>query len=173
MSMAAGEYISVSSQRDAEEADLRDRGRGARRRTAQAELRELAKIYEHRGVEPGLARLVAEQLMAHDELGAHMRDELGITEVAIARPFQAACTSAVAFTVGALLPLLAVTLAPISVRIVVTAVVALVALIGLGALSAFAGGARWTRAAARVVAWSSLAMAVTWGIGRLVGANIT
>jgi VIT1/CCC1 family predicted Fe2+/Mn2+ transporter len=111
--------------------------------------------------------------MAHDELGAHMRDELGITEVAIARPFQAAATSAVAFTAGALLPFAAVTLAPISVRIAVTAVVALGALIGLGALSAVAGGARWTRAAARVVAWSSLAMAVTWGIGRLVGANIT
>ena len=107
-----------------------------------AELRELAKIYEDRGVEPGLARLVAEQLMAHDELGAHMRDELGITEVAIARPFQAAWTSAVAFTAGALLPLLAVTLAPSSARIVVTAVVALRALVGLGVLLGVAGGAR-------------------------------
>jgi len=172
MSMAAGEYISVSSQRDAEEADVRIEAE-ALAHNRQAELRELAKIYEYRGVEPGLARLVADQLMAHDELGAHMRDELGITDVAIARPFQAAGTSAVAFTVGALIPFAAVTLAPISVRIVVTAVAALAALIGLGALSAVAGGARWTRAAARVVAWSSLAMAVTWGIGRLVGANIT
>ncbi|MDQ1535487.1 MAG: vacuolar iron transporter family protein [Actinomycetota bacterium] len=172
MSMAAGEYISVSSQRDAEEADVRIESE-ALAEDRQAELRELAKIYELRGVEPGLARLVADQLMAHDELGALMRDELGITEVAIARPLQAATTSAAAFTVGAVLPFAAVTLAPVSVRIVVTALVALAALIGLGAVSAIAGGARWTRAAARVVVWSSLAMAVTWGIGRLVGANIT
>ena len=172
MSMAAGEYISVSSQRDAEEADLRIEAE-ALADDRQAELRELAKIYENRGVEPGLARLVADQLMAHDELGSHMRDELGITEVAIARPLQAAATSAVAFTAGAVLPFFAVIIAPTSVRIVVTAVVALLALIGLGALSAFAGGARWTRAALRVVVWSSLAMAVTWGVGRLVGANIT
>jgi VIT1/CCC1 family predicted Fe2+/Mn2+ transporter len=162
----------VSSQRDAEEADVRIEAE-ALADDRQAELRELAKIYELRGVEPGLARLVADQLMAHDELGAHMRDELGITEVAIARPLQAAATSAAAFTVGAILPFAAVTLAPVNVRIVVTAVVALGALIGLGAVSAIAGGARWTRAAARVVVWSSLAMAVTWGIGRLVGANIT
>ena len=138
-----------------------------------AELHELAKIYEDRGVEPGLARLVAEQLMAHDELGAHMRDELGITEIATARPFQAARTSAVAFTAGALLPLLAViaradqrphrrdrgrrarSRSSGSVR-----------------SSAFAGGARWTRAAVRVVVWSSVAMAITWGIGRLVGAQV-
>ena len=171
MSMAAGEFISVSSQRDAEEADRAIEAEAlAQDRTA--ELHELAKIYEHRGVEPGLARLVAEQLMAHDELGAHMRDELGITEVALARPFQAAGTSAIAFTAGALLPLLAVTFAPASVRVIVTAAVELVALVGLGALSAYAGGARWTRAAARVVAWSSVAMAMTWGIGRLVNARV-
>jgi vacuolar iron transporter family protein len=171
MSMAAGEYISVSSQRDTEEADVRLEAE-ALADDRQAELHELAKIYARRGVEPGLARLVADQLMAHDELGAHMRDELGITDVAIARPFQAAGTSAVAFTVGALLPFAAITLTPVSARIAVTAIVALGALIGLGALSAVAGGARWTRAAARVVAWSSLAMAVTFGLGRLVGANI-
>jgi VIT1/CCC1 family predicted Fe2+/Mn2+ transporter len=172
MSMAAGEYISVSSQRDAEEADVRIEAESLAEDRL-AELRELAKIYEYRGVEPGLARLVAEQLMAHDPLGAHMRDELGITEIALARPLQAAATSASAFTVGALLPFAAVTLAPTSVRIIVTAFTALAALIGLGALSALAGGARWTRAALRVVVWSSLAMAVTWGVGRLVGANIT
>ena len=172
MSMAAGEYISVSSQRDAEEADARIEAE-ALADDRPAELRELAKIYESRGVEPGLARLVADQLMAHDELGAHMRDELGITDVAIARPLQAASTSAAAFTVGALLPFAAVTLAPVSVRIVVTALAALVALGVLGAVSAFAGGARWTRGALRVVAWSSLAMTVTWAVGRLVGANIT
>ena len=98
--MAAGEYISVSSQRDAEEADLRIEAE-ALAENRRAELHELAKIYEDRGVEPGLARLVAEQLMAHDALGAHARDELGITEIATARPFQAARTSAAAFTVGA------------------------------------------------------------------------
>ena len=171
MSMAAGEFISVSSQRDAEEADVRIEA-VALAEDRMNELHELAKIYEHRGVEPGLARLVAEQLMAHDELGAHMRDELGITEVATARPFQAAATSATAFTLGALLPFLAVTLSPIGARIGVTAAFALVALIGLGALSAFLGGAYWGRAAIRVVAWSSVAMVVTWGIGRIVGANV-
>jgi VIT1/CCC1 family predicted Fe2+/Mn2+ transporter len=171
MSMATGEYISVSSQRDSEEADRAIEAE-AIAQDRQAELRELAKIYEHRGVEPGISRIVAEQLMAHDELGAHMRDELGITELATARPFQAAGTSAVAFTTGALLPLLAVMLAPINVRVIATAIVALLALIGLGALSAFAGGARWTRAALRIVVWSSFAMALTWGIGRLVHAHV-
>src|SRR5207253_4716781 len=103
MSMAAGEYISVSSQRDAEEADVRIEAESLAE-DRQAELHELAKIYEERGVEPGLARRVAGQLMAHDSLGAHMRDELGITEIALARPLQAAATSAAAFTVGAVLP---------------------------------------------------------------------
>jgi VIT1/CCC1 family predicted Fe2+/Mn2+ transporter len=172
MSMAAGEYISVSSQRDAEEADRAIEAEALAQDRA-AELRELAKIYEGRGVEPGIARIVADQLMAHDELGAHMRDELGITDVAVARPFQAAITSALAFTAGALLPLLAVTLAPIRVRVIVTAVVALLGLIGLGALSAYAGGARWTRAAGRIVVWSSVAMLVTWAIGHLVGTHIS
>jgi VIT1/CCC1 family predicted Fe2+/Mn2+ transporter len=171
MSMAAGEYISVSSQRDAERADLAMEA-AALRENRRAELRELAKIYESRGVEPGLARLVAEQLMAHDELGAHMRDELGITEIASARPIQAAWTSALAFTAGALFPLLAITLSPTSLRIPVCAAIAIVTLIGLGALGAYAGGAAWQRAAARVVLWSSLAMALTYGIGRLVGAQI-
>ena len=114
-----------------------------------AELRELAKIYEHRGVEPGLARLVAEQLMAHDELGAHMRDELGITEIALARArSRPPALRWSRSSSGAVLPLLAVTLAPIDFRIIVTAIVALIALVGLGALSAVAGGARWTRARA-------------------------
>jgi len=172
MSMATGEFISVSSQRDAEHADLAIEAE-ALRQNPKAELRELAKIYEGRGVEPGLARLVAEQLMAHDELGAHMRDELGITEVAMARPLQAAWTSALAFTTGAILPLLAITLTPTSARIIVCAAVALVALVGLGALGAKAGGAPWRRAALRVVVWSSLAMALTYGIGRLVGASVS
>ena len=172
MSMATGEFISVSSQRDAEHADLAIEAE-ALRQNPKAELRELAKIYEGRGVEPGLARLVAEQLMAHDELGAHMRDELGITEVAMARPLQAAWTSALAFTTGVILPLLAITLTPTSARIIVCAAVALVALVGLGALGAKAGGAPWRRAALRVVVWSSLAMALTYGIGRLVGASVS
>ncbi len=171
MSMAAGEYISVSSQRDAEQADrrieeeaLRDNPRG--------ELRELAKIYEDRGVEPGLARLVAEQLMAHDQLGAHMRDELGITDIATARPLQAAWTSLLAFASGAIFPLLAISVTPRDVRIAVCAVVALGALVALGAIGARAGGAPWRRAATRVVLWSSLAMLVTYGIGILVGAAV-
>ncbi|MDZ4826599.1 MAG: VIT1/CCC1 transporter family protein, partial [Actinomycetota bacterium] len=137
-----------------------------------AELRELARIYETRGVEPGLARLVAEQLMAHDPVGAHMRDELGITETSSARPVQAAWTSALAFTIGALLPVLAMTIAPQSVRIAVTAVTALSALVALGVTGARLGGAPWPRAVVRVVAWSSLAMALTFAVGSVVGANV-
>jgi VIT1/CCC1 family predicted Fe2+/Mn2+ transporter len=117
--------------------------------------------------------LVAGQLMAHDELGAHARDELGITEVSTARPFQAAWTSAVSFTAGAIIPVLAVWLSPVSVRIGVTAGVALIALVALGAIGARAGGAPWQRASVRVVALSSLAMALTWAIGRVVGTNIS
>ena len=111
MSMAVGEYISVSSQRDAEQADLRVEAE-AIAENRRAEMHELAKIYEERGVEPGLARLVADQLMAHDAVGAHARDELGISEVIVARPLQAALTSVAAFTLGALVPVLAITLPP-------------------------------------------------------------
>jgi VIT1/CCC1 family predicted Fe2+/Mn2+ transporter len=171
MSMAAGEYISVSSQRDAEEADRKLEAE-ALAANPRGELRELAKIYEDRGVEPGLARLVAEQLMAHDELGAHMRDELGITEIAKARPLQAAWASAAAFAAGSLFPLLAISFAPEAGRIIVCAAVSIVALIGLGALGATVGGAPWKRAATRVVLWSSLAMAITFGIGKLVGVAV-
>jgi VIT1/CCC1 family predicted Fe2+/Mn2+ transporter len=171
MSMAAGEYISVSAQRDAEQAD-RAMEAIALEENPTGELRELAKIYEERGVEPDLARLVAEQLSAHDELGAHMRDEIGITEVAIARPWQAAWTSAVSFACGAALPVVAAAIASASWRIGVIAVVALVALAGLGALSAVAGGAPWSRASLRVLSWSSLAMITTYAIGRVVGANV-
>jgi VIT1/CCC1 family predicted Fe2+/Mn2+ transporter len=171
MSMAAGEYISVSSQRDAEQADLQIEAESLRE-NPRGELRELAKIYEDRGVEPGLARLVAEQLMAHDELGSHMRDELGITEIAKARPLQAAWSSLLAFATGAIFPLLAIVLAPKSARIIVCAAVALLSLTALGVLGAYVGGAEWKRGAARVVLWSSLAMGITYGIGRLVGANI-
>ena len=171
VSMAAGEYISVSSQRDAERADeLIETVAIEANRTA--ELRELGRIYEQRGVEPGLARLVAEQLMAHDAVGAHMRDELGVTELASARPFQAAWTSAIAFTTGAILPVLAVTLAPRSVRVGVTALFALVALAILGVTGARLGGAPARRALVRVVTWSSLAMALTYVIGLVVGVTV-
>jgi VIT1/CCC1 family predicted Fe2+/Mn2+ transporter len=171
MSMAAGEYISVSSQRDAEQADIRIEEEAIETHRM-AELHELAKIYEERGVEPGLARLVAEQLMAHDAIGAHMRDELGISEIVMARPFQAAWTSALAFTAGAVLPLAAICLFPFSVRIIATVVVALIALVVLGALGAYAGGAPLKRAATRVVTWSALAMALTYVIGTVVGHNV-
>jgi len=137
-----------------------------------AELHELAKIYEERGVEPGLARLVADQLMAHDAVGAHARDELGISDVMVARPMQAALTSAASFTVAALVPVLAVTLAAKSVRIGLTAVLTIAALVGLGALGAQLGGAPRGRAAMRVVTLSVMSMILTYGIGRFVGANI-
>jgi VIT1/CCC1 family predicted Fe2+/Mn2+ transporter len=171
LSMAVGEYISVSSQRDAEQADLRVEAE-AITENPRAELRELAKIYEDRGVEPGLARLVADQLMAHDAVGAHARDELGISEVMTARPLQAALTSAAAFTVGALVPVLAIALSGKTVRIGVTAALTIAALLGLGALGAQLGGAPRGRAAIRVVALSTLSMVLTYGIGRLVGANV-
>jgi VIT1/CCC1 family predicted Fe2+/Mn2+ transporter len=171
MSMATGEYVSVSSQRDTEQADLRIEAE-ALAEHPQTELRELARIYETRGVEPGLARLVAEQLMAHDQLGAHARDELGITEISTARPLQAAWTSAAAFTGGAILPLLAIGLSPTNIRVGVTALVALIALAILGTLGARVGGAPWRPAAIRVVLWSSLAMAITWAIGRAVGSHV-
>ena len=171
MSMAVGEYISVSSQRDAEQADLKVEAE-AIAENRRAELHELAKIYEERGVEPGLARLVADQLMAHDAVGAHARDELGISDVMVARPMQAALTSAASFTVAALVPVLAVTLAAKSVRIGLTAVLTIAALVGLGALGAQLGGAPRGRAAIRVVTLSVMSMILTYGIGRFVGANI-
>lgn len=171
MSMAAGEYISVSSQRDAEQADMWIEAVALEEHRT-AEMRELARIYEQRGVEPGLARLVAEQLMAKDPLGAHMRDEIGITEIASARPFQAASASAIAFTAGAILPVLAVAIPPTSARIAVTVVVALLALGALGGAGARLGGAPWKRASARVIVWSSLAMGATYLVGLLVGAKV-
>ncbi len=171
MSMATGEYVSVSSQRDTEMADVRIE-RDALDANPMGEMRELAKIYEQRGVEPGLARLVAQQLMAHDELGAHMRDELGITDALAANPVQAAWTSALAFSTGALFPVIAVIVAPQGARIAATAATALFALLILGGLGARAGGAPWQRAAARVVLWSSAAMIVTYVVGRLVGATV-
>ncbi|HEX5613701.1 MAG TPA: VIT family protein, partial [Acidimicrobiia bacterium] len=170
-SMAAGEYISVSSQRDTEEADRRIEEEALAADPA-AELAELTEIYVGRGLSRELAAEVARELMARSPLEAHMRDELGITEVTKANPLQAAWTSALAFVMGAIAPLLAISLPPISARIPATVAVALIALIALGALGARAGGAPWKRAATRVVLWSSLAMAVTYGIGRAVGAAV-
>jgi VIT1/CCC1 family predicted Fe2+/Mn2+ transporter len=171
ISMAAGEFVSVSTQRDTEEADLRIEA-AALEAHPEAEQRELALIYERRGLTPDLASEVAHQLMAHDQLEAHARDELGITEIAQARPFQAAWTSALAFTAGAAAPLLSIALLPTPARIPATVLVALTALLLLGALGARAGGAPWRRASMRVVTWSSVAMGLTYGIGRLVGATI-
>lgn len=168
MSMAAGEYVSVSSQSDTERADL-ETERKALDEAPEAELEELAQIYEQRGVEIGLARQVAAQLMEHDDLGAHARDELGMHEAASARPVQAALTSAATFSVGAVLPLAAVALAPISQAIPVVSVASLICLGLLGALSARAGGAGIVRAVARVTLWGALAMAATAAIGTLFG----
>jgi vacuolar iron transporter family protein len=171
MSMGVGEYISVSSQRDTELADLRMEAE-ALESHPEAELRELATIYVHRGLEPELARRVAEALQAHDAVGAHARDELGITEIAQARPLQASWTSAVSFTIAAVVPLVAVGLAPRGARVAITAGVALVALAVLGVLGAKAGGAPWRRPAVRVVIGGGLAMALTAVIGHIVGGVI-
>jgi vacuolar iron transporter family protein len=169
MSMAAGEYISVSSQADTERADL-DRERHELATSPSSERAELAAIYVGRGLDPVLAGQVAEQLMAHDALGAHVRDELGISEIHAARPIQAAVTSAVTFGVGALLPLAAAALSPRAVIIPVVAVASLLLLCLLGGAAARAGGASALVGAVRVVFWSALAMALTAGAGILFGA---
>jgi vacuolar iron transporter family protein len=168
MSMAAGEYVSVHSQVDAEKADL-DRERRELETDDAGERRELMAIYIGRGLTPELARQVSDQLMAHDALGAHARDELGITERSSARPLQAAAASAASFAIGALLPLLVAALAPVSMVLVAVPAAALVFLALLGGVAARAGGARMLVAAARVTFWGALAMAVTAGIGALFG----
>ena len=171
MSMAAGEYVSVRSQADTEAADLtRERRELATDRAA--EERELASIYVQRGLEPALARQVALQLMAHDAMGAHARDELGITEAFTARPVQAALASAGSFTAGAALPLVvaAVTAAPLLIAVV--AVCSLVFLASLGALAARVGGAPVVVGAWRVTFWGALAMALTAGVGVLFGSAV-
>lgn len=168
MSMAAGEYVSVSSQADTERADLRQEERELERNRAH-EHAELAEIYVDRGLEPELAREVATQLMAHDALAAHARDEIGISEVVSAQPVQAALASAATFTVGALLPLLAVLLAPLTLVIPAVAASSLLLLAALGALAAWAGGAPLLRGVLRVTVWGGLAMAITAGVGRLFG----
>jgi len=168
MSMAAGEYVSVSSQADSEAADI-ERERRALREEPSAELRELTQIYMDRGLAPPLAREVAEQLMAKDALSAHARDELGFAEGAGANPVLAAGASAVAFGVGAALPALAAVLAPREAVVAAVSAAALVFLAALGALGAWMGGAPAIKPAVRVAFWGALAMAVTAGIGALVG----
>ncbi|MEQ1787466.1 MAG: VIT1/CCC1 transporter family protein, partial [Acidimicrobiales bacterium] len=170
MSMAAGEYVSVASQRDTEAADLRMEAQ-ALRDHPRAELAELTEIWRQRGLEPALAQEVARQLTEADALTAHARDELGLTEISTARPVQAAGTSAGAFAIGAVLPLLAYLLAP-SGRSIVTVVVALVTLAVLGAVGAHLGGARKLHATARVAVGGAAAMAVTMAIGELTGATL-
>ena len=169
MSMAAGEYVSVSSQSDTERADL-DRERRELSENAQSELDELAEIYVQRGVDQSLARQVAGQLMAKDALTAHARDELGLSEITTARPVQAALTSAVMFSLGAAVPLLMVVASPVSALVPVVSAASLGSLAALGAIGATAGGANVGRATARVTLWGALAMAVTAGIGKLFGA---
>ncbi len=168
MSMAAGEYVSVSSQSDTEAADL-DRERHELRTQPEAEQRELAGIYTGRGLTPELAAQVAGQLMAHDALGAHARDELGVSQTQAARPVQAALTSALTFTAGAALPLATVLVAPVANVAIVVAATSLLFLVALGALSARVGGAPVARAAARVAFWGALAMALTAAVGKLFG----
>ena len=169
LSMAAGEYVSVSSQRDAERADIRLVARELRRDPG-GELRELAGVYEQRGLPPELANDVALTLSRRGALAAHARDELGLDEQRLARPFQAAWTSALSFSAGAALPLSAVAAAPAAARAAVAVVVTLVALGLLGDLGARLGGAPRRRAALRVLAWGAVAMAITSGIGALIGA---
>ncbi|WP_300621706.1 VIT family protein [Dokdonella sp.] len=169
LSMAAGEYVSVSSQADAEDADLAVE-RSELKQYPDGELHELTGIYVKRGLDPALARRVAEQLTAHDALAAHARDELGITHELRARPLQAAAASAAAFAAGAALPLLVTALTPMTGLVGVVTAASLVALAALGAIAAQAGGAPKGRGAVRVVFWSALAMAATGVIGRLFGA---
>ena len=168
MSMAAGEYVSVSSQSDTERADLA-RERKELSENAAPELDELANIYVKRGVDQALAREVARQMMAKDALAAHARDELGISEITTARPIQAGLTSAASFSVGAAMPLLMVVVSPASALVPLEFAASLGFLATLGAIGASAGGANILRATIRVTFWGALAMALTAGIGKLFG----
>jgi len=168
MSMAAGEYVSVSSQSDTEQADLA-RERAELAEDPQAEHAELARIYVERGLSAATADEVATQLTAHDALGAHARDELGISAMSTARPIQAAVTSAATFTLGALAPLLIAALVPQTMLVAAVSVGSLFVLAALGAIGAMAGGAPVWLASVRVTFWGALAMALTAAIGRIVG----
>lgn len=171
MSMAAGEYVSVSSQSDTEHADLA-RERQELKTQPEFEREELAQIYVKRGLETELARQVADQLMAKDALAAHAHDELGISEMTTARPIQAALTSAATFSVGAAMPLLMVLVAPASMLVLAVSLASLLFLALLGAIGAKAGGADILRATLRVTFWGAFAMALTAGIGALVGTAV-
>ncbi|HEY1283134.1 MAG TPA: VIT family protein [Steroidobacteraceae bacterium] len=170
MSMAAGEYVSVSAQADTESAELAKEKKELTEDAA-SELDELTRIYMGRGLERELARQVAAKLTAHDALAAHARDELGISELTTARPIQAALASAASFTAGAALPLLVVLFSPRNALVPATVTASLGFLAMLGMVSARTGGASPLKAAARVVFWGALAMAVTSGIGAIVGAT--
>jgi VIT1/CCC1 family predicted Fe2+/Mn2+ transporter len=172
MSMAAGEYVSVRSQADTEAADLAKERRELAA-DVKSEERELAAIYVQRGLKPELAHEVALQLMAHDAMGAHARDELGISDTFVARPVQAAIASALSFTAGAALPLLVAVLTPASMLIGVVAVSSLVFLAALGALAARTGGANVLAGAWRVTFWGVLAMLLTAGVGALFGTAVS
>jgi VIT1/CCC1 family predicted Fe2+/Mn2+ transporter len=171
MSMAAGEYVSVSSQADSEQADIA-RERGELNANPEGELRELAGIYIRRGLDKALALSVAEKLMAHDALAAHTRDELGISEATAAKPVQAALTSAAAFSVGAILPLATAIAVPGNYLIATVSIASLLFLALLGVVGAKTGGAGVLKAALRVTFWGALAMAVTAGIGALFGTHV-
>ena len=171
MSMAVGEYVSVSSQRDAEQADVR-REKRELTTNPQAELEELATIYVARGLEENLAMEVAEQLSAHDQLGAHMRDELGIDQSALPRPLQAAWISAASFAIFAVVPIIALLCSPAALRIPLIASISLVSLAVLGAFGGYLGGAPLGRATIRVTLGGATAMAVTALIGRLLGVSV-
>ena len=171
MAMAAGEFVSVSSQRDTERADIA-RERREILQHPDFELAELQEIYQRRGLDPVLAREVAQRLMEADPLGAHLRDELGMTGVGVAAPMQAALSSAVSFSIGGALPLATAIVLPSAARIPVVAGLALLLLAGTGALGGRFGGAPIRRAALRVLAGGSIAMLVTWAIGSLVGAAV-
>jgi VIT1/CCC1 family predicted Fe2+/Mn2+ transporter len=171
MSMAAGEYVSVHSQADTEKADL-EREKRELHADDEGERMELAGIYVGRGLDPKLARQVADQLMAHDALGAHARDELGITDTQTARPLQAAIFSAVSFSVGAALPLVVTALSSTAWLLPAVTIFSLLLLAALGAVAARAGGAKIWVGAGRVLLWGALAMAVTAAIGHLIGGTV-
>ena len=171
MSMAAGEYVSVSSQSDTEHADLA-REKAELISQPEAELQELAEVYVKRGLDAKFATQVAQQLMAKDALSAHARDELGISEITTARPIQAALTSAASFSVGAAMPLVMLLISPPSLLVPVVSVASLAFLALLGAIGAKAGGANIVTATARVTFWGAIAMAVTAGIGALIGTAV-
>ena len=171
LSMAAGEYVSVSSQADTEQADL-DLEKRELATQPKAEEDELAGIYRQRGLTPELAQTVARELMAKDALAAHARDELGLTEELAARPLQAALASALTFSVGAGVPVLMIVIAPVDTLALVVSIVSLLCLVALGAIAARAGGAPMATGAMRVAFWGALAMAATAGIGKLFGTTV-